>query len=72
MLRDWLGDWLGTFLGHTGAVWSSRLSQDGSRAVTGGGDFTAFVIFPWGHPSSPPSVPTDQLLSCRQESVGLG
>lgn len=30
-------------MGHKGAVWSSRLSMDGAKAVTGGGDFTAFV-----------------------------
>jgi len=43
MLREWTGDWIGTFIGHKGAVWSSKISTDTSKAVSGSADFTAKI-----------------------------
>jgi len=43
MLREWTGDWIGTFLGHKGAVWSSKISSDTSKAASASADFTAKI-----------------------------
>lgn len=65
---DWIGTFMGgyapplasslsltpQFLGHKGAVWSSKLSSDTSRAVTGSADFTASVPLSSSHRSTRP------------------
>ncbi|CAN6661116.1 eukaryotic translation initiation factor 3 subunit I [Trichomonascus vanleenenianus] len=44
MLRDGVtGDWIGTFLGHKGAIWCSKLSEDGAFALTASADFSVIL-----------------------------
>ncbi|KAG9125422.1 hypothetical protein FRC07_007658 [Ceratobasidium sp. 392] len=69
MLRDWRGDWVGTFVGHKGAVWQTKLSADGSRALSGSADFTAKL---WDTFSGDPllSLPHEHIV--RTVALGPG
>jgi WD40 repeat protein len=49
LIRHALRLWLTSTLGHKGAVWSSKISLDTSRAVTGSADFTAYVASIFGN-----------------------
>jgi len=77
MLRDWTGDWIGTFIGHKGAVWSTKLSPDSSKAATGSADFTAKIwdtysgeslqSFPHNHIVRSVALSSSHLLTGGQE-----
>lgn len=61
MLRDGVtGDWIGSFLGHKGAVWSARMNENATKAVTASADFTAKV---WD------TYNGDELLSLPHNSI---
>jgi len=71
MLREWTGDWIGTFVGHKGAVWSTKLSRDGSYAASGSADFTAKV---WDTYTGEPlhSFPHNHIVRSVALSPGAG